>query len=258
MKTPWLLPVLLIPCFGQCEDKPRQRPDFVPADVRLSSHPRAAAAAARVRPTLERDLWEKDMRLGEQVFLRAFKEERVLEIFVKRRAAEKFELYRSYHVAGTSGSLGPKLAEGDGQVPEGFYYTGLNSLNPDSMYHLSFNIGYPNAYDRFHQRTGSHIMIHGNNISIGCLAMTDEKIEEIYTIVDAALRNGQPFVRVHVFPFRMTEERMARATENPNKPFWDNLREGHDLFEKSSIPPEADVEQGRYAFKDAVAGPAGQ
>lgn len=254
MKTPWLLPVLLIPCFAQCEDKPRPRPDFVPADVRLSAHPRAAAAAARVRPVLERDLWEKDMRLGEPVFLRAFKEERVLEVFVKRKGAEKYELFRSYHVAGTSGSPGPKLAEGDGQVPEGFYYTGLKSLNPDSMYHLSFNIGYPNAYDRFHRRTGSHIMIHGSNISIGCLAMTDEKIEEIYTMVDAALRNGQPFVRVHVFPFRMTEERMVRAAEDPNKPFWDNLREGHDLFERTGLPPETGVEDGRYSFK---AGPSG-
>ena len=254
MKTPWLLPVLLIPCLAQCEDRPQPRPDFVPADVRLSAHPRAAAAAARVRPALERDLWEKDMRLGEPVFIRAFKEERVLELFVQRKATGKYELFRSYHVAGTSGWLGPKLAEGDGQVPEGFYYTGLKSLNPDSMYHLSFNIGYPNAYDTFHRRTGSHIMIHGSNISIGCLAMTDEKIEEIYTMADAALRSGQPFFRVHVFPFRMTEERIARAAGDPNKPFWDNLRVGYDLFERTGLPPKTGVEDGRYSFKGEPSG----
>jgi murein L,D-transpeptidase YafK len=192
------------------------------------------------------------MRLGEPVFLRAFKEERVLEVFVKRKAAEKYELFRSYHVAGTSGSLGPKLAEGDGQIPEGFYYTGLRLMNPNSMYHLSFNIGYPNAYDRFHQRTGSHIMIHGSNISIGCLAMTDEMIEKIYTMVDAALNNGQSLIRVHIFPFRMTEERMVRAAGNPNVPFWENLREGFSAFETCGIPPEVDVDQGRYLFKKII------
>jgi len=244
----------VLTCLAQCEDKPQPRPDFVPAEVTLSTHPRAAAAAERVRPKLERDLWEKDMRLGEPVFLRAFKEERLLEVFVKRKTSEKYELFRTYRVAGTSGVLGPKLAEGDGQVPEGFYYTGLKSMNPESMYHLSFNINYPNAYDRFHQRTGSHIMIHGSYVSIGCLAMTDEKIEEIFTMADAALRNGQEFFRVHVYPFRITDERMARAAEDPNKLFWDNLREGYDLFEKTSLPPETGVKDGRYSFKGEPSG----
>lgn len=189
------------------------------------------------------------MCLGEPIFLRAFKEERILEVFVKRKAAGKFELFRSYKIVGTSGILGPKLAEGDGQIPEGFYYTGEKSMNPNSMYHLSFNIGYPNAFDRSHQRTGSHIMIHGSYISIGCLAMTDEKIEEIYTMADAALRNGQPFFRVHVFPFRMTEERMMRAVDDPNKPFWDNLREGYEIFEKTGNPPDTGVSNGKYTFE---------
>lgn len=238
-----------MPCLAQCEDAPSPRPDFVPANVKLTTHPRALAAAERVRPVLERDLWEKGMRLGEPVFMRAFKEERLLEVFVKRAGSDRYELFRSYPVAGTSGVLGPKLAEGDRQVPEGFYYTGPKGMNPDSMYHLSFNIGYPNAYDLFHKRTGSHIMIHGSYVSIGCLAMTDAKIEEIFTMADIALRNGQPFFRVHVFPFRMTEERMTREAENANKPFWDNLREGYEVFEKTGIPPEAEVLDGRYRFK---------
>lgn len=250
MKTQWPILVILIPCLAQCEDKPRPRPNFVPADIHLSPHPRASAAATRVRPTLERDLWEKDMRLGEPIFLRAFKKERQVEVFVKRKEAGNYEIFRTYHVAGTSGILGPKLAEGDGQVPEGFYLSSLKSMNPDSTYHLSFNIGYPNAYDLFHRRTGSHIMIHGSNVSIGCLAMTDEKIEEIYTMADAALQNGQPFFRIHIFPFRMNEEQMAQAAGDPNKPFWDNLKQGYDAFEKNGTPPDVGVAEGRYTFKD--------
>ena len=248
LKSPWLAVVLLIPCLAHCEDKQPPRPEMKPADIRLSDHPRATAAAARVGPALERDLQDKALRLGDPIFLRAFKEEKILEVFVRNREGVKYDLFRIYRIAATSGVLGPKLMEGDGQVPEGFYYTGEKSMNPDSMYHLSFNIGYPNAYDTFHRRTGSHIMIHGNEVSIGCLAMTDEKIEEIFTLADAALRNGQPFFRVHVFPFRMTEERMTRAAADPNKPFWDNLREGYDFFEKHRVPPDVGVAEGRYTF----------
>lgn len=220
-----------------------------PADIRLSDHPRAAAAAERVRPALERDLWDKGLRLGDPIFLRVFKEEMVVEVFVANREGGKYDLFRTYRIAASSGVPGPKLLEGDGQVPEGFYYTAEKSMNPNSTYHLSFNIGYPNPYDVFHQRTGSHIMIHGNAVSIGCLAMTDAKIEEIYTLADAALRNGQPFFRVHLFPFRMTEERMILAAADPNKAFWDNLREGYDFFEKNRLPPDVGLLDGRYTFK---------
>lgn len=220
-----------------------------PADIRLSDHPRAAAAAERVRPALERDLWDKGLRLGDPIFLRVFKEEMVVEVFVANREGGKYDLFRTYRIAASSGVPGPKLLEGDGQVPEGFYYTAEKSMNPNSTYHLSFNIGYPNPYDVFHQRTGSHIMIHGNAVSIGCLAMTDAKIEEIYTLADAALRNGQPFFRVHLFPFRMTDERMTLAAADPNKAFWDNLREGYDFFEKNRLPPDVGLLDGRYTFK---------
>jgi murein L,D-transpeptidase YafK len=211
--------------------------------------PRARAAAANVRPGLERDLSAIGLKFGDPVFIRAFKEERQLELFVHNPASGKFDLFRSYPIAAASGTPGPKLREGDGQVPEGFYYVPPAAMKPDSQYHLSFNIGYPNTYDRFHQRTGSNIMIHGNQVSIGCLAMTDEKIEEIYTLCAAAHDGGQMFFRVHLFPFRMTPEKLALQTNHPDFSFWQNLREGYDLFEKERIPPEVFVLDGRYQFR---------
>ena len=209
---------------------------------------RAAAAAANVRPALERDLTAAGLHFGDPVFIRAFKEEKQLELFVRNRANGKFELFRTYPIAATSGVPGPKLLEGDGQVPEGFYQVPPTAMNPTSRYHLAFNIGYPNEFDRAHQRTGSAIMIHGNHVSIGCLAMTDAKIEEIYTLCAAAHQAGQAAFRVHLFPFRMTAARMGKAAGNPNQTFWKNLAEGYDRFEQNQIPPDVTVRQGRYQF----------
>ena len=210
---------------------------------------RAAAAAERVRPELEHALKEKGLHFGDPVFLRAFKEEKQLELWVRHRDTKKYVLFRTWEIARQSGVLGPKLAEGDGQVPEGFYFVPPEGMKPDSTFHLAFNIGYPNEYDRFHGRSGTFIMIHGNEVSIGCLAMTDPKIEEIYTVCDAALKGGQNYFRVHIFPFRMTPERLARETENPWHAFWQQLKEGYDFFEREKVPPTVGVELGRYRFK---------
>ncbi|WP_265594830.1 murein L,D-transpeptidase family protein [Haloferula sp. BvORR071] len=210
---------------------------------------RAAAAAARVKPELEQALKEKGLHLGDPVFLRAFKEENQLELWVLKRETGKYDLFRTWPVARKSGVLGPKLAEGDGQVPEGFYFVPRAGMKPDSTFHLAFNIGYPNEYDRFHERTGTFIMIHGNEVSIGCLAMTDAKIEEIYTLCDAALTGGQQYFRVHIFPFRMSAERLDKEHANHWYSFWQELKEGYDSFEKNQVPPEVTVELGRYRFK---------
>ena len=203
----------------------------------------------RTTPDMKAALAEKGLALGSPVFIRAFKEERELELFVEDKGTGKFKLFRTYPIAAASGDLGPKLAEGDGQVPEGFYFVGPKAMNPNSKYHLSFNIGFPNEYDRAHGRTGSFIMIHGNAVSIGCLAMTDEKIEEIYTVADAALEAGQPFFRVHIFPFRMTGERMEKAADSEWIGFWENLKTGYDLFEKNRIPPSTTVKDREYIFE---------
>ena len=236
------LAILLLAIQGIAACNPSKSP--MPSAI----NPRAAAAEARVRPALERDLKSAGLEFGSPVFIRAFKEERLLELFVQNRASGKCELFRSYPIAAASGTLGPKLAEGDLQVPEGFYFVPPSAMKPDSSFHLAFNIGYPNAYDRSLGRTGSAIMIHGNRVSIGCLAMTDGKIEEIFTLCAAAHASGQKYFGVHIFPFRMTEERMAKVSGSEWFEFWKNLKEGHDLFEKTRIPPSISVRGGRYRF----------
>ncbi|MFK7851772.1 MAG: L,D-transpeptidase family protein [Akkermansiaceae bacterium] len=230
---PLLLIVALLPCCGEkAEGQARER-----------------EAAKNVELDLSAALAEKKLELGSPIFIRAFKEEDVLELFIESKKTGKFELFRTYPIAAASGKLGPKLAEGDRQVPEGFYFVGPKAMNPNSSYHLSFNIGFPNTYDRAHGRTGSFIMIHGSNISIGCLAMTDEKIEEIYTLADAAHDGGEAFFRVHIFPFRMTDARMVKAADHQWIAFWKNLKTGYDFFEKSKIPPNVTVKDKKYIFE---------
>jgi murein L,D-transpeptidase YafK len=246
MKSIALICLLPLGSLTSCEQK--EKPVMIDRTI-PPGEPRAAAAAANVRPALERDLTAKGLKFGDPVFMRAFKEEDQLELFVRNRATGKFELFKTYRIAAASGTPGPKLIEGDGQVPEGFYFVPPAAMKPDSQFHLAFNIGYPNEFDRAHQRTGSAIMIHGNAVSIGCLAMTDEKIEEIYTLCAAAHQGGQAYFRVHIFPFRMTAERMTKAAGDPNEAFWQNLKQGHDLFEENRVPPEVSVVEGRYHFR---------
>jgi len=240
----WLPMILLLACCRGEEDGAVERA----VDSSLPGPERAAAAAERVRPLLEPRLAELDLEIGDPVFLRGFKEERDLELWMQPAPGEPFVKVDSYPIAAASGRLGPKLAEGDRQVPEGLYAFGKRHLNPNSRYHLSFNIGYPNAYDRHHQRTGSFIMIHGNRVSIGCLAMTDPKIEEIYTLCAAALENGQPFIRVHLFPFRMDEKRMTRARDHRWIDFWREIEPGYAHFEKHRTPPDTTLQDGHYHF----------
>ncbi len=213
---------------------------------------RSRSAIARVRPALEQALVERGLRFGAPVFVRIFKESRELELWVERDG--RFELFRRYEICTFSGGLGPKLRTGDRQSPEGFYFVSPGRLNPASRFHLSFDLGFPNAYDRHHGRTGSALMVHGDCVSIGCYAMTDARIEEIYALVDAALRNGQPFVRVHVFPFRMTAANMERHRESVWREFWENLRTGYVLFERDGRPPNVEVREGRYVFEPARGG----
>ena len=183
---------------------------------------------------------------GSPVFMRIFKEESELELWTKND--DKFELYKTFTICDWSGTLGPKLKEGDGQSPEGFYFVNTSQLNPNSRYHLAFNIGYPNAYDRSHDRTGSYIMVHGDCVSIGCYAMNDVQIEEIYRIAEAALDKDQDFFRIHIFPFRMNTENMEKHKKNKCFNFWLNLKKGYDAFEKTKLPPNVESYNGRYIF----------
>ena len=170
------------------------------------------------------------------------------------KEGKKYKRFQTYAVAAMSGQLGPKLREGDRQAPEGFYFVPPSRMNPNSRFHLSMNLGYPNRYDRVHKRTGSALMVHGGSASIGCFAMTDPKIEEIYAITEAALRNGQSFFRVHCFPFRMSSTNMKKHAQSKWHSFWVNLKEGYDYFESSKLPPDVRVEDGKYIFGKATDG----
>ena len=221
------------------------------AQEEIPSSARSRAVIARVGPRLAAEFEEKGLDYGAPIFLRIFKEENELELWV--RSAQRFVLFKTYEVCTWGeGTLGPKVRKGDGQAPEGFYFVPPGRMNPYSSYHLSFDLGYPNEYDRFQGWTGGALMVHGECVSIGCYAMTNPGIEEIYAAADAALRGGQKYFRVHIFPFRMTGDNVAAHADNEWADFWSGLREGYDLFEKSRVPPNVDVEEGRYAFESAV------
>lgn len=210
---------------------------------------RAKDAADRVHQTLQNRLTKKGLTLGSPVFIRIFKQSRELEVWIESTETKQFELYQTYLIAAMSGKIGPKLAEGDRQAPEGFYAVSERLMNPRSRYHLAFNIGYPNRYDRAHQRTGSAIMVHGNRVSIGCFAMTAPKIEEIYTLCDAALNNGQAFFRVHSFPFPLTPENLTEYKTHKWHTFWQELQPGYQYFEDHKRPPNVLMEDGNYHFE---------
>ena len=200
----------------------------------------------QVIPRLNAALTEVGLRLGQPVFIRVFKEERQLEVWLEDDGT--YTQFKTYQICNFSGDLGPKIKEGDRQSPEGFYHVDEAAMNPSSSYHLSFNLGFPNAFDQANSRTGSYLMIHGDCVSIGCYAMTDEGIEEIYLIVEAAHSSGQKKVPVHAFPFRMTSERLEKEQDNNWFSYWQNLKIGHDLFEKNLVPPEVTVADMKYAF----------
>jgi len=206
---------------------------------------RAREAATRVRPAIERDLAVRHLRYGAPVFVRIFKREAELELWL-RGGEGKFILFRKYPVCKFSGELGPKQREGDNQAPEGFYSVAPRQLNPSSKFHLAFNLGFPNQYDRAHGRTGSALMVHGDCVSIGCYAMGDAGIEEIYTLAAAALHAGQGAFAVHVFPFRPTTGALSAARDSPWFGFWNELKPAYDFFEREHIPPPIAVEHGRY------------
>ena len=200
-------------------------------------------------PTLQDRLEARGFRFGAPAFIRIFKKEEVLEVWLQKDSGE-YALFLDYPICIYSGELGPKTREGDKQSPEGFYAVGREAMNPNSQYHLSFNLGYPNAYDRAHGYSGSMLMVHGKCVSIGCYAMGDRQIEEIYTLVGSALQRGQPYVRVHAFPFRMTDANLAAYSEHRWYDFWRMLKPGYDYFETYHQPPEIDVIGGQYALSE--------
>lgn len=189
----------------------------------------------------------KGMAATAPVLVRIFKEESELEVW-KETANGRYDLLSAYEICKWSGVLGPKIKEGDRQAPEGFYVVNPYQMNPNSDYHLSFNMGFPNAYDRAYGRTGTHLMVHGACSSAGCYSMTDERIAQVYALARDAFKGGQRNFQIQAFPFRMTPENMARHRNDPNIDFWRMLKEGSDHFEITRVPPKVDVCEKRYVF----------
>jgi murein L,D-transpeptidase YafK len=190
-------------------------------------------------------LGKKGMSVNSPVFVRIFKEESELEIW-KLRDDGRFYHFKTYPICHWSGDLGPKVRQGDMQAPEGFYTIQQYQMNPNSQYHLAFNIGYPNAFDRANKRDGDFLMVHGKCKSAGCYAMTDGLIEEIYALAREGFIGGEDSFQVHAMPFRMTDANMARYTTNPNYKFWQTLKEGYDFFETYRVPPAVGVCERKY------------
>jgi len=190
---------------------------------------------------------ELDMAVRAPIYIRAFKETSEFEVWKQRRDGQ-YALLATYDICKWSGKLGPKIKEGDRQAPEGFYTITPAQMNPKSSYYLSFNIGFPNAFDRAHGRTGSHLMVHGACSSAGCYSMTDEAAGEIYALARDAFLGGQRSFEVNLYPFRMTPENMAKHRNDPNFDFWVMLKEGNDHFEVTKKAPVVQVCGKRYVF----------
>ena len=185
-----------------------------------------------------------------QLLLRVFKNENILEVWAASSRHESLSHVATYEICSQSGDLGPKRREGDGQVPEGFYH--LDYYNSQSSYYLSMRVNYPNGSDRIlsdQKSPGSDIMIHGNCVSIGCLAMSDERIQELW-VMTHSLRKGSGEVYVHIFPSSDFAALLADEGLLQHHAFWRNLKEGHDYFEQDRRLPKVSVEStGLYLFQ---------
>ena len=204
---------------------------------------------------LESRLEKAGLKRGAPVFIRIFKREFLLEVWLK--GEDKFKLFASYPICRFSGRLGPKLKQGDRQSPEGIYTVNSRQLNPGSRWHRSFNLGFPNIFDRSHGRTGSYLMVHGGCSSIGCYAMTNDGVDEIWRIITASLNGGQKRFQVQAFPFRMTEANLQEKAGHKWQPFWGQLKVAYDLFEETRIPPHVDVCGGSYVASPGAVGSTG-
>ena len=190
---------------------------------------------------------EKGTDAHKPILIRTFKKEAEFEIW-KQRADGQYTLLKTYPMCRWSGQLGPKIKEGDRQVPEGFYTITPGQMNPNSAYYLSFNVGYPNAYDRAHGYSGGSIMVHGACSSAGCFSMTDEQIAEIYAVAREAFGGGQRAIQMQSLPFRMTAENLAKHRLDPNIKFWKELKDGSDQFEVSKQETKVSICARRYVF----------
>ena len=237
-----LMPVT---CLGQNSD---QNSKPLPAKSSPNSPAKLPAKATKpLPPELLALLRQKQMPIHSPILVRVFKEEAELEVW-KQDTTGRFQILKAYPICRWSGDLGPKLREGDRQAPEGFYRITPELMNPHSNYYLSINTGFPNSFDKANSRDGSLLMIHGDCWSVGCYAMTDEQISEIYSLARESFLGGRPSFQVQAYPFRLTPANLARHRNNPNLAFWKMLKIGNDHFEATHLEPKVDVCNRLYVF----------
>jgi murein L,D-transpeptidase YafK len=192
----------------------------------------------------------KEQLLGSPVFIQIFKQERKLELYAK--VGNEYRMIGDYNICNFSGGLGPKRIEGDFKAPEGFYTIDSRNLQPNSHYYRAINIGFPNAYDQAQGYSGGMLMIHGDCRSIGCYAMTDSSIAEIYRFVSAALKNGQNAIKIHIYPFRMTPQNMQLHHYSNYFTFWRQLEPGYRFFAEHHQPAAVGVVNGQYVISSPM------
>lgn len=187
------------------------------------------------------------------IYLRAFKSEKIIEVWLKNTNDKTYKLFKTYDICASSGELGPKRQEGDGQVPEGFYTIDL--FNPTSNYYLSMRVSYPNQSDKIlktSKSAGGAIMIHGNCVTIGCLPITDEKIKELYVLCLEA-KNRNRTVRVDIFPAKLTDENLKKlvTSYSTHSSFWNSLKPAYDDFEQNHTLKKIGVDaKGKYFLRE--------
>ncbi|RZL30503.1 MAG: hypothetical protein EOO96_18000 [Pedobacter sp.] len=202
---------------------------------------------------LQKELHKAGYASNFELFVVAYKAEGKLEIWLKANGQNQFKLFKTYDFCAHSGTLGPKVIEGDGQTPEGFYK--INVFNPMSNFHLSLGVDYPNAVDKVRtgkdRRTGGDIYIHGNCVTVGCIPLTDDKIKEVYVLGVEARNYGQANIPVYIFPFKMTDGNMKKysAQYPQQKLFWQNLQHGYAYFDKYKTLPTVTQVKGSYVVK---------
>jgi murein L,D-transpeptidase YafK len=232
----WLSAVVLLSCVAHAED-------------------RVAAARKSKAPAIDQLFKAAGVAYPPgEIYLRAFKVERQLELWAGARG-KPLSLVKTYAICAESGTLGPKREEGDGQIPEGFYE--VSRFQPMSSFHLALGVDYPNAADRIlgtHGKLGGDIMIHGNCVTVGCIPLQDDPIEEVYLIALDARSNGQKHIPVHIFPGRLDDKvgfpaLMERVgADSPLLTFWRTLQPAYLTFEQIHRPTrfQVDPKTGQY------------
>ncbi len=252
---------LVLPVFGQKSGTAISSSTYTSFLDYQRNFPRANEAMRKKEDTLSKQFATKGLAWpAKYVYFRSFKYDSQIEVWVKNEVQDKFTLFKTYKVCALAGTLGPKRIEGDYQVPEGFYY--INEFNPRSNYHLSLGINYPNPSDRILSDSispGGDIFIHGSCVTVGCIPVTDEQIEEIYILAAHAKNQGQDYIPVHIFPIRFNVKRsqdyLANLTKDDPafKKFTTKLEDAFNYFERHKQLPVIGVnEKGDYVVNNVI------